>query len=124
MGKFEVSKSTTVEQLAGAIISWEHDAGESFSDYFSHGTIKDVSWAFWLVGKGFSGHAEVIIAELNGGNKCLDQDLLYDIYPEQDDDLDYDLICKNHDKNIKIMAEFLLATSTYKSRITKFLKED
>ena len=90
--------------------NWEEETGESFTDRFMHDNVKDLSWAFWLLGKGYTEHALEIIKEIEAGNTCIDQDVLYDIYPDWED----------QDKNIEIWAEFLAATPSYVERTRKF----
>lgn len=92
------------------INNYEFEVGESFTDNFMHDNVKNLSWAFWLLGKGYTDHALAIIKEIEAGETCIDQDILYDIYPEWED----------QDKNIEIWAEFLSATSSYVNRTRKF----
>lgn len=95
------------------IHNWEAEAGEDFTDRFMHDNVKDLSWAFWVLGKGFTEHALNIIKEIEAGETCIDQDVLYTIYPDWED----------HDKNVEIWAEFLSATPSYITRTLKFFTE-
>lgn len=113
-----------IKQIADKIIAWEHDAGESFTDYFMHGSVRDVSWAFWLVGKGFTERGNEILNLVNSGETCLDQELLYDIHPsyeytEKTETWNQD----NYNKNVLLWAEFLISTDIYKKRFEDFLVE-
>lgn len=51
----------TIEAMAARIRKWEMRAGESFTDYYMHDKVKNVSWAFWLLGKGFNERANELI---------------------------------------------------------------
>jgi len=113
----------TTQELKDRIIDWEHNAGESFNDCFTHDNVKDVSWAFWLLGKGYNDHALVIIEELGRGETCLDQELLYDIYPLYDGSVP-DQHKENYNKNVELIAEFLLDTPYYTKMVEKFLEEE
>ena len=121
-----------IKELAKKIIDWENDAGESFTDYFMHDNVADRSWAFWLLGKGYTSRANEIIEEIvkqqnSKVHICLDQELLYDIH-DQDP---WDEVSKTHnwnqenyDKNVMLWSEFLLATSLYTQRVQDFFKEE
>ena len=110
-----MSKITSVpctpEKLADLILKWESRAGESFADYYMHDNVKDVSWAFWLLGKGFTERANELIDEIQGGNKCIDQELLYDLYGSEDDFGGW--VYESHKRNVLLWAEFLCASNRY-----------
>jgi len=101
----------TKEELYDNITDWEGDFGESFNDYFSHDYIKDSSWAFWLLGKGFHIHANAIINEILTEKTCIDQEILYDVFPPYDEDDNF--IQENYDKNLMLISEFLVSTPFY-----------
>lgn len=105
------------------ITNWESEAGESFWDYFAHDNIKDNSWAFWLLGKGFTDKANEIIDLILKGEKCIDQETLYDVFPSSDSNGN-NWNEENYNKNIDLMSEFLLATEYYKTKVTKWLEEN
>jgi hypothetical protein len=107
----------TKEELFQKITDWEIDVAESFNDRFSHDSISDQSWAFWLLGKGYIEHANKIIDEILKGNKCIDQDLLYNVFT---DDLEWE---EALDTNTKLMAEFLTSTPYYTNKVTEFFNE-
>ncbi len=113
------------DKIFDQIIEWETKAGESFNDYFSHDSINDVSWAMWLLGKGYKEHATKIIVEINAGNRCIDQNVLYELKPvsEYADDLTREEVNDNFTYNMKIMAEFLAATDTYRTKFNNFIKD-
>jgi len=112
----------TSQDLFEEIIAWEKDAGESFYDYFCHCSVKDVSWAFFLIGKGFLEHAQEIVDEIESGNTCIEMEVLYDVYPEYDEDDNW--LKENYHSNIKLMAEFLTSTTQYRARVREFFDED
>lgn len=120
----------TAEELKDKIREWEYEAGESFNDYFSHDRVYNISWAFWLIGKGFIEHGNSIIEEHNKpGNDShyVGQEELYQIYPEYvglNEYGDPKWMEDNYEKNVLLMAEFLLATSTYRKRLKEWADDN
>lgn len=107
----------TAEALAVKIREWELSAGESFTDYYMHDRVKNVSWAFWLLGKGFSQRANFLI-DMITASQYLEQDILYDLYG--------DLEAWNettHMQNVQLWAEFLVASDRYWKDITEWFAE-
>ena len=129
-------ENLTVEKLSEIISKWERDAGESFKDYFMHDSVKDNSWAFWLLGKGYHERANAIIDLLIEGETCLDQSLLYEInYSVINDDygdcgekyideLGYDKAMNLYDKDITLWSEFLLSNKYYEKKIKEWILEN
>ena len=117
----------SIDEMFDQIIAWEHDAGEGFTDYFMHDNVRDVSWAFWLLGKGFVERANEILNQYAVAKYCLDQELLYDIYPsyveDEKDSHGYSWNEENYHKNVRLWAEFLVSTDIYLERVTTFFKE-
>jgi hypothetical protein len=110
----------SIEAMFQRIIEWEYEAGESFTDYYMHDNVRDVSWAFWLLGKGFVERANEILNEVNDDKVlCLDQELLYDIYPSYEGE-DCSWSEENYHKNVRLWAEFLVSTDIYFQRITEW----
>jgi hypothetical protein len=117
-------------ELFEKIRDWEFDAGEGFYDYFAHDNVSNVSWAFWLIGKGFIEHGNAILEEHDKeGNTTnyVGQEELYEVYPiyqgvNQYGDPKY--VEENHEKNLMLMAEFLLATNIYTKRVMDWFKEN
>ena len=118
----------TKEQLVEKITEWEQGADESFTDYFMHDNVKNLSWAFWLLGKCYTENALVIIRGLEEGETYFDQETLFEIYPEYtyDEEKDESPVWQegSYEKNIEIWAEFLVATDSYQERVFKFFKEN
>jgi len=120
----------TPQELVEKIRQWEVDAGESFNDYFAHDNISNISWAFWLIGKGFKEHGNAILAEHSKpGNDLhyVGQEELYDIYPTyvgQNEYGDPKWIEENYEKNVLIMAEFLLDTPIYTKRVLDWFEKN
>ncbi len=118
----------TTQELVKKIEDFENSIAESFTDYFMHDNVKDNSWAFWLLGKGYTERANIIIKLIIDGETCLDQALLYNIYSHymnEGDDYAIEIEPFNRDlytKDIELWAEFLLATPLYTERVNKFLK--
>ncbi len=113
----------TEKELFDKIRDWEIDAGESFWDYFAHDNIRDNSWAFWLLGKGYTNKANEIIGLILKGDKCIDQEVLYDVFPSSDPD-GSNWNEEKYNKNIMIMCEFLLATDYYKTKVLEWFNEN
>ncbi len=109
------------KELCEKIREFETKAGESFTDYYMHDNVKDTSWAFWLLGRGFTEHANIIIDEILAGETCIDQDTLYDVYPEYDEIGDW--VKGSYEKNAMLWAEFLVATPYYLNSVNEFLKK-
>lgn len=103
----------TIEALAAKIRSWELDAGESFTDYYMHDRVKNVSWAFWLLGKGFSERANTLIDLIQSGQQYIDQELLYELYDQDITEGESSWDEEVHKKNILVWAEFLIASDRY-----------
>lgn len=115
------------EELVEKIRDWECEAGESFTDYFMHDRVKTLSWAFWLLGKGYTEHALVIIRGLEAGETYFDQEELFHIYPEYEgvnEHGDPQYCDENYDKNVEIWAEFLVATDAYQKRVQEFFENN
>jgi hypothetical protein len=117
---FEKVKSA--EDAVTRIIDWEIEAGETFTDYFMHDTVDDGAWAYWLLAKGYVKHANNILMEILAGEKCIAQDILYEVYDEREGDNGYSE--ENIVKNIELMAEFLFADSKYLELLNKFLEKN
>jgi hypothetical protein len=111
----------SAEVLAVKIREWEMNAGESFTDYYMHDKVKDVSWAFWLLGKGFTERSNELIDLIQAGNKCIDQELLYDLYGDTYNGGEWTE--DTHQHNILLWAEFLVASDRYWKSITEWFAE-
>lgn len=117
----------SIDDMFNKIIEWEHDAGESFTDYYMHDCVREVSWAFWLLGKGFVERANQILNEVEADTKyCLDQELLFDIYPSyvdyEKESCGYSWNEENYHKNVRLWAEFLVSSDIYLRRITEWFE--
>lgn len=121
-----------IKKLKDRIRNWEREAGESFTDYFMHDNVADRSWAFWLLGKGYTAKANEIIEEIvkqqeTKKHLCLSQELLYDVHGEYswDEETKRETWHEDlYDKNVMLWAEFLLATPLYTQRVEDFFKEE
>lgn len=111
----------TKEALAAKIVEWEFSAGESFTDYYMHDHVKDVSWAFWLLGKGFVTRANTLIDLIQAGKKCIDQELLYNLHDHMQAYVNDQEAA--HTDNVLLWAEFLVASDRYWKDITKWFSE-
>ncbi len=114
----------TTQELVDKIREWEVDAGESFNDYFTHDNVYNISWAFWLIGKGFVEHGNAIVEEHNKeGNTThyVGQEELYEVHPEHEDE---NWSEENYLKNVALVAEFLLATSIYRKRLKEWADDN
>lgn len=108
----------TTEELVKLIFEWEREAGEDFMDYFLHDNVKPLSWSFWLLGKGFTEHALNIIIKLERGESYFDQDELFEVYPEEEDQW-----LEVRTKNTNLWAEFICATASYRQRFKDFITD-
>jgi|SRR5579872_4357088 len=112
----------TKEALAAKIRAWEFNAGESFIDYYMHDNVKNVSWAFWLLGKGFTERANFLIDLIQAGNKCIDQELLYELYNNPEDPANWSTAL--YLKDVLLWAEFLVASDRYWKAICEWFAEN
>jgi len=121
-------KNKLLKSVYDKIRFFECEAGESFFDYFAHDRINDNSWAFFLLGKCHKEVSDRIIKEILDDNKCIDQDVLYDVKPEYIDNPKtsggYDYIEENMEFNRFIMAEFLIGTDHYLNMFTEWYSEN
>lgn len=118
MNKAEILRNP--ESVSQAIEEWESEMGESFNDNFSHDNIKNSSWAFFLLGKGFQEHANNIITQILDGETCLDQEELYDIKKEVEG-MGMTALEEVWKFNRGIMSEFLCATPHYFEKFKIFI---
>lgn len=107
----------TKEALAAKIRAWELSAGESFTDYYMHDRVKNVSWAFWLLGKGFSQRANFLI-DMITASQYLEQEILYDLHGDLEEWSE-----STHQQNILLWAEFLVASDRYWKDISEWFAE-
>lgn len=107
----------TAEALAVKIREWEMNAGESFTDYYMHDRVKNVSWAFWLLGKGFSQRANFLI-DMITASQYLEQEILYDLHGDLEEWSE-----ETHQQNILLWAEFLVASDRYWKDISEWFAE-
>ena len=126
-----MENTNPIQVLKDRIIAWEHEAGESFTDYFMHDNVAPRSWAFWLLGKGITSHANKLIEEIvrqePKGRLSLDQEFLFDVYGQEswnEETKRYDWSQENYDKNVMLWSEFLLATALYTGRVSSFFNEE
>lgn len=109
--------------LANKMRAWELDAGESFTDYYMDGRVKPVSWVFWLLGKGFTEKANMLIDKIQAGERYIDQTEMFHInfndemdwWKEPTEDLYF--------ADFMIWAEFLIASDRYWKDISEWFEE-
>jgi len=111
----------TKEQLVEKINDWTSDLGESFTDYFMHDCIKNIDWAKWLLDNGYTEKANELLEIIESGEDYIDQETLYEIYPEYNDNGRWDR--ESYDKNVEIWADFLVNNPFYLKRVIKFFDE-
>lgn len=120
--------------LANKIRHWEMEAGECFKDYFMHGSVQWINWAFWLIAKGYTERGRAIIDSNEAGDTCICMHLLFDvttseIYPYtkslkevfEADPHDWDE--EVNFKDYLLWSEFLLSCQTYKDRLEDFFAD-
>ena len=117
----------TKEEIYDAIISWEHDAGESFVDYFD-GSLREGSYLFWCLGKGYITPEQFHAWEED--DMAFNNDIVfgqekYSVVQEPEfvfnarEEFD-----QAYEKAMRILAEFLSLTNTYQYRVKKFFEEN
>lgn len=114
----------TVDAMVVAIREWELEAGEGFTDYFLDNWAVG-SWAYWLLGKGHTEWANLII-NMNEEKQYVDQEVKFEWF----DDYTYDEDGSNpvwHEelylKNVRVWAEFLVESDQYFRRVNEFFDE-
>jgi hypothetical protein len=108
----------TVDAMVEAIRNWEMDAGEGFTDYFMDNWPVG-SWAYWLLGKGYTEWANNII-NLYEKKQYVSQDTKFewfDTYQEGDWNEEVYL------RNVRVWAEFLVESDQYFRRVNEFFDE-
>lgn len=65
-----------INELTMAILDWEKEAQEDFTDYYMHDNVDWGEWSDWLEKQGFLERANSIRDQLSKG-ECVDQDLLF-----------------------------------------------
>ncbi len=110
----------STSQLAKKIEEWENKYSESFSDYFMHDNINDFSWSNFLKEKGHTEKANEIEDEhkLSDG-KIMDQEFLYNVYPEYSGNKFMD---ENKKKNVLLWSEFIANNPEYLEKAVEFFK--
>ena len=113
------------EKIFEEIVVWEESMGECFYDYFCHDNISNVSWAFFLLGKGFVKHANDIVNEHVNNDGYVGQEELYELKPVNggEIELSVDEERENWRYNMEVMSEFLSLTDFYQNKLTNFFKE-
>ena len=112
----------TSKEIFKKICKFVESYGESFTDRFTHDNVKDASWAFWLLGKGFNEKANEIIKLILESEYGIDQETLYEIYPEQSEDNE-EWSEEYWNKNMMLQAEFLSSTPFYLNKVEQFFKK-
>lgn len=109
------------QELFEKIVAWEFEAGESFIDHFMDDNVKPVSWAFWLLGKGYKEHANKLINMIQAQERP-DQHELFEMHTYElgPDNFDGDL----YEKDLLICAEFLTDSERYLKAIEEWFKEN
>lgn len=123
----------TPEELRDAILDWQYEAGESFTDYFMDDTVDTKQWLHWLVGKGYSEHALPILALIREREvqpkkwSYISQHEKFEIYEDSVEGDEYTKADGTTAKwegwqmNALVWAEFLLAFPEYVPKIKAFL---
>lgn len=115
-------KVKTVEDAVTRIIDWEIESGEMFMDFFMQDKVDDGAWAYWLLARGYVKHANTILMEIFAGEENIEQDTLYGVYNEHEEDVH--LSEENMVKNIQLMSEFLIEHPKYLEELNKFLEKN
>lgn len=104
--------------LAKRIREWELNVGESFTDYYMDDRVKEVSWAFWLLGKGYKERANVLI-DMITNRESIDQQLKFEVHLTSGDWNEEFYL-----KDIALWAEFLTASDRYFKDISEWFEDN
>jgi len=118
----------TKEQILEAILKWEEDNGESFTDYFDANMNAD-TFIFWCVGKGYITTEQYRQWEKQYRQKIsYASDLNSYLYNEDNDpDVPYAIVITEEfnqealEKAFGILAEFIETSLIYQERFEEFL---
>ena len=128
----EVISKDLILDYANRIRNFECSAGECFLDYYFSTKVKSVSWAFWLLGKGYLERANMIINEVTKfGDKYNACEVLYFVnYAPIKVDVDgnkhvvemhWDEGYKEYFLDCQLWSEFLISSDRYKGDFDKWL---
>lgn len=115
-------KVLTIKEMSERIRNWEVNSGESFTDYFMHDNVNQVAWSFFLLGKGFNTHANILIDKIGkeGTNCYIDQEDLFDIHGAESGVWDERL----YDMNVAVWSEFLVSSNVYYDKVMEFFNDN
>lgn len=112
------------EKIFEAMVEYMDYAGEDFCEHFADDYINVESWAFFLLGKGYTDFAKAIIDVTKDYVYSRDQYIYvgkrYEVYPER---VLGDFIEDNQNKNIMLMAEFISLVPHYLTMFVNFNKQ-
>lgn len=112
-----------VQKLAQTLRDWEMDAGESFTDYYMDDRVKPVSWAFWLLGKGYTEKANKLIDDITARRSVGQMDTFHIHYADGMSWSDWDAADATYFKDFLIWADFLCASDRYFKDIKEWLED-
>lgn len=120
----------TKEEIFKAIIDWEQEAGESFTDYFSSG-IDGKTFMTWCFGKGYISREQFNQWVEAWSKKKLESNCSnYFVYNEYGNKnapfavvITEEYSDEAQEKAYKILAEFISGIDVYITRLNKFLSE-
>jgi hypothetical protein len=113
----------TSDEVYESICDWIEGMGECFFDYFCHDNIHNGSWAFYLLGRGFTDHGNTIIEEILASDGYVDQDVLYEIKDPYDMNVSIEQRNAHEEYNLKIMSEFIASNRYYTDKFNEFIKK-
>lgn len=112
------------EKIFELICEYAKYSGEDFCEHFADDNINVESWAFFLLGKGYTTFAKGIIDVTKdyvySKDKYIYVGKRYEIYPER---VSGEFIQANRDKNIMLMAEFISLVPHYLAIFVYFDKK-
>jgi len=114
----------TKEELLDKIINWESENGESFNDYFSHDKIDARNWAYYLSQTGHEDISLMINEECDKNSRgwCLDQELMFEIYPCYDEDGKFN--AQNYNANFSILVNYFFERGELLQEVIEFLNQE
>ena len=123
-----------IHELTLAIIEWEAEAQESFTDYYMHDCINWADWSKWLFHNGHKDRSMKIYHQIQKGNTCIDQELLFRVHgcetPKDLEDYAIEVVEWREDedkwlelyrKDVYLWAQYMFADEETLAHITNWL---
>ncbi len=112
----------SVNSIFDKIIDWENRVQEDFTDNYMHDCIDWEQWTEFLIKNGYEERAAHIKYQMDKGNSCIDQQLLFNVnlceaIPEEDDaeeavsySRERDKWHELYEKDVTLWAKYIVET--------------